>query len=98
MHNNPIEENYDNPRHPLFDKSKVDIFLKDLNSELNIITYEDNIEYCYHNFITTISTSIYKICFEVSCKKNNRRNNPWNDNECKIDTKSIGDASNESLT
>jgi hypothetical protein len=44
MHRRNIEENYDNQRNLHFEKSKVDIFLKDLNSKLNLLTYKDNIE------------------------------------------------------
>ena len=44
MHRNTIEENYNNKRQLFFDKSKVDIFLNDLNSELHLLTYKDNIE------------------------------------------------------
>jgi len=76
MHRSTIEENYDNQRNLHFDKSKVDIFLKDLNSKLNLLTYKDNIEELYHNFTTTLSTSINKFSFEVSYKKNNRMTNP----------------------
>jgi hypothetical protein len=80
-----------------FDKRKVDIFLKDLNIKLNLLTYKDNVEELYHNFTTTLSTSINKFSFEVSYKKNTRTTNPWYDKECKISRKSIRDASNESL-
>jgi hypothetical protein len=97
MHRSVIEDNFDNQRQLCFDKSKVDIFLKDLNSELHILTYKDNIEYLYHNFTTTLSTFINKLSFDVSCKKNNRMTNPWYDKECKIIRKSIRDAYNESL-
>ena len=97
MHRSTIEENYDNQRNLSFDKSKVDIFLKDLNSKLNLLTYKNNIEELYHNFTTTLSTSINKFSFEVSYKKNNRTTNPWYDNECKISRKAIRDSSNESL-
>jgi hypothetical protein len=97
MHMSAIEENSDNQRNLLFGISKVDIFLKDLNSKLNLLTYKDNIEEIYHNFTTTLSTSINKFSFEVSYKKNNRMTNPWYDKECKIARKSIRDASNESL-
>jgi hypothetical protein len=97
MKRSAIQENYDNQRNIRFDKSKVDIFLKDLNSKLNLLTYKDNIEELYHNFTTTRSTSINKFSFEVSYKKNIRMTNPWYDNECKISMKSIRDASNESL-
>jgi hypothetical protein len=97
MHRSTIEDNYDNQRNLRFDKSKVDIFLKDLNSKLKLLTYKDNIEEIYHNFTTTLSTSINKFSFEVSHKKNNRTTNPWYDKECKIARKSIRDASNEPL-
>ena len=80
-----------------FDKSKVDLFLKDLNSELHLLTYKNNIGYLYHNFTSTLSTSINKFSFEVSCKNNNRTTNPWYDKECKISSKFIRDASNESI-
>ena len=73
MHRSTIEENYDNQRNLRFDKNKVDIFLKDLNSKLILLTYKDNIEELYYNFTTTLSTSIKKFSFEVSSKKNNRQ-------------------------
>ena len=60
MHSNAIEEISDNQRNLRFDKSKVDILLKDLNSKLKMLTYKDNIEELYHNFTTTLSTSINK--------------------------------------
>jgi hypothetical protein len=63
MHRSIIEENFDNQRNFLFDKSKVDIFLKDLNSKLNLLTYKDNIEELYHNLTTTLSTC--KVAREV---------------------------------
>jgi hypothetical protein len=97
MNRSTIEENFDNQRNFHFDKSKLDIFLKDLNSKLNLLTYKDNIEEIYHNFATALSTSINKFTFEVSYKKSNRMTNPGYDKECKIARKSIRDASNESL-
>jgi hypothetical protein len=97
MHRSAIEENYNNQRQLLFDKSKVDVYLKDLKSELHLLNYKDNIEDLYHNFTTTLSTSINKFSFEVSCKNNNRMTNPWYDKECKISKKSIRDYSNDSL-
>jgi hypothetical protein len=97
MQRSAIEENSNNQRKLLFEKSKVDLLLKDLNRELHLLTYKDNIEDLYHNFTTTLSTSINKFSFEVSCKSNNRTTNPWYDKECKIARKSIRDASNESL-
>ena len=65
MHRRAIEKNSDNQRNLCFDKSKVDIFLKDLNIKLKILTYKDNIEELYHNFTTTLSTSINKFSFEL---------------------------------
>jgi hypothetical protein len=97
MHRSTIEENSDNQMNFLFDKSKVDIVLKDLNRKLTLLTYKNNIEELYHNFTTALSTSINKFSFEVSYKKNNRTTNPWYDNECKIARKAIRDSSNESL-
>jgi hypothetical protein len=97
MNQRTIEENYNNQRQIIFEKIKVDIFLNDLNSELHLLTYKENIEHLYHDFTTTLSTSINKFSFVVSCKKNNRTTNPWYDKECKIIKKSIRDASNESL-
>jgi hypothetical protein len=44
MHNSTIEESYDSQRKLCFEKSKVDLFIKDLNSKLNLLTYKDNIE------------------------------------------------------
>jgi len=84
MHRRTIEDNSDNQMNLHFDKSKVDLFLKDLKSKSNLLTYKDNIEEIYHNFTTTLSTSINKFSFEVSYKKNNRTTNPWYDKECKI--------------
>jgi hypothetical protein len=79
MHRSTIEENSNNQRNLRFEKSKVDIFLKDLNSKLNLLTYKYNIEELYHNFTTSLSISINKFSFEVSYKKNNRMTNPWYD-------------------
>jgi hypothetical protein len=97
MHRSAIEENSNNQRNLHFEKSKVDIFLKDLNSKLNLLTYKDNIEELYHNFTTTLSTSINKFSFEVYYKNNNRMNNPRYDKEWKIARKSIRDVFNEFL-
>jgi hypothetical protein len=94
MHRSTISNNQKNLS---FDKSKVGLFLKDLNNKLNLLTYKDNIEELYHNFTTTLSISINKFSFEVSSKKNNRTTNLWYDKECKIVGKTIRDASNESL-
>jgi hypothetical protein len=40
----PLEDNFGNQMHLRFDKNKVDLFLKDLNIELNLISYKKNIE------------------------------------------------------
>jgi hypothetical protein len=39
MHKSSIEEHSDNQRHLLFDKQKVDLFLKDLSNALKLISY-----------------------------------------------------------
>jgi hypothetical protein len=49
MHRSAIVENSINQRNFHFDKSKVDLFLKDLNSKLNLLTYKDNIEELYQS-------------------------------------------------
>ena len=41
-----------------------------------ILFLEEEEEELYHNFTTTLSTSINKFSFEVSYKKNNRTTNP----------------------
>jgi len=97
MEMSAIENNSNNQRKLVFEKSKFDILLKYLNRELLLLSYKDNIEYLYHNFTTTISTSINKFSFELSCKNNNRTTNSWYDKECKIYRNSIRDASNYSL-
>jgi hypothetical protein len=97
MQKSAIEENSSNQRQVLFHKSKFDIFLKDLNSKLHLLTYKDNIEDLYYNFTTTLNTFINKFSFEVSCKNKNRTTNPLYDKECKIARKAIMDASNESF-
>jgi hypothetical protein len=88
--------NYGNQRNLLFEKNKVVLFLKKLNSELNLLSFKNNIEDLYHNF-TTLSTSINKLSMEVLCKTKNRKTNHWYENECKIAIKSIRDTSNEFL-
>ena len=64
MHRSAIEENSDNQRNLCFEKCKVDILLKDLNCKLNLLTYKDKIEELYHNFTTTLSTSITNFSFD----------------------------------
>jgi hypothetical protein len=96
MHMKTIEENSNNQRHMLFDESKVDLFLMDLNRELHLLTYKDNMKSSVI-ILQLPFPPINKFSFEVSCKKNNRTTNPWYDKECKISRKSIRDAYNESL-
>ena len=78
------EEHSDNQRHLLFDKHKVDLFLKNLSNDLKLISYQNNIEANYKNFTTTLSTSINNFSIEVLRKKKNNTTNPWYDNACKI--------------
>jgi hypothetical protein len=96
MHKSSIEEHSENQRQLLFDKQKVDLFLKYLGISLKLISYQNNIQAYYKNF-TTLSTSIDKFSIEVLCKNKNSTTNPWYDNECKIYRKFIRYASNASL-
>jgi hypothetical protein len=77
LHKNPLENNSDNQIHFIFDKNKVDLVLKDLNTKLNLLSYKNNIEEIYHIFRTITSTSIKKFSIKVLCKKKNRIANPW---------------------
>ena len=49
----------------------------------------DNIENLYHNFATTLSSSINKFSIEVSTKTTNSRTKSWYDQECKDAGKEI---------
>jgi hypothetical protein len=64
-HKISIEENFDNQRKFLLKKDKYYLSLKDLNREINLLSCKNNIEYLYHNFRTTLSTSINKFSIEV---------------------------------
>lgn len=97
MHKRSIEENSNNQRHLHFEKNKADFFLKHLNSELNSISYKNNVEDLYHNFMITLYTFINKFSIEALYKNKNSITNPWSGNECKISRKSTRDASYESL-
>jgi len=55
MHKIPIENNYDNQNHLIFSKDKDDLFLKDWNNALNLLSNKDNIGDLYHNITITIS-------------------------------------------
>jgi len=83
MQNKHIPKNYESQIHLLFDKNKADLFLKELNMDLYLLTYKDNIENLYHNFTTTLSTTLTKFYTKVSYKKNNIIVNPWYDNDYK---------------
>jgi hypothetical protein len=43
MHKISIEDNFDNQKHLIFDKNKADLFLKDLNNKLNLLSNQNNI-------------------------------------------------------
>ena len=60
MHNNPKDENYHFQKHPILDKNKADIFLHDLKNKVVHLSSMENIENLYHNFSTTLSSSINK--------------------------------------
>ena len=77
MHNDPKEENYHFQNHRIFDKNKVDISRHDLKNESVPLSSMENVENLYHNFSTTLSSSINKFSNEVSAKMSNSRTNPW---------------------
>ena len=52
----------------------------------------ENIENLYHNFATTLSSSINKFSIEVSTKTSNSRTNALYDQECKDARKEIKQA------
>ena len=52
----------------------------------------ENIENLYHNFATTLSSSINKFSIEVLTKMSNNRTNPWYDQKCKDARKEIKQA------
>ena len=81
----------------IFDKHKAGIFLHDLKNELVPLSSMENIENLYHNFATTLSSSINKFSIEVSSKMSNSRTNPWYDQECKVARKEIKQATTDSI-
>ena len=97
MHNNHIEENSHSQKHLIFNKNNEDLFLNNLKNDLFPLSSTDNIENLYHNFTTTLSSSINKFSIEVSSKKEDKRTNPWYDKECKDVRNDINNASEESL-
>lgn len=42
----------------MINHGKMDLFLKDLNRDLDYLRDNDNIDHIYHNFTTTLSTTI----------------------------------------
>ena len=82
MHSDLKEENYHCQKYLIFDKNKDDIFLHDLKNELFPLFSMENIENLYHNFPTTLSSSINKFSIKVSTKTSNSRTSPWYDQEC----------------
>ena len=65
MHSDPKEENYHFQKQMIFDKNKADIFLHNLKNGLVPLSSMENIENLYHNFATTLSSSIKKFSIEV---------------------------------
>ena len=79
IQSNPKEENYHFQKHMIFDKHKANIFLHNLKNGLVPLFNMENIENIYHNFSTTLSSSINKFSIEVSTKTSDSRTNPWYD-------------------
>ena len=68
MHKNPKEENYHFQKHLIVNKDKANIFLHDLKNEPFPLSSMENIKNIYHNFATTLSSSINKFSIENSTK------------------------------
>jgi hypothetical protein len=92
-----MEEHSDRQRNFLFDKQKIDLFLKYLSNVLKLISYQNDIEADYRNFTSTLSTSINNFSIEVLHKRKNSPTSTWYNHECKISINTIRDASNASL-
>ena len=92
-----IIENHNNQKNFIFDKNTIDIVLRYLNNELNIILTTYNIQYHYHNFTTTLSTSINKFSTMVSHRNENIMTNHCYDKEFNHARKFIMCSSNKSL-
>jgi len=97
LHNDHIEENSQRQKHLVFDRNKTDGFLNDLMQNLFPLSQRANIEDLYHNFTTSLSSSIKKFSLEFSTKNEDKRTNPWYDNECKHSRREIKKSTNESL-
>ena len=97
MHRDSNEENYQCQKHLIFDKNKANIFLHNLKNELVTLSSMENIENLFHNFSTTLLSSINKFSIEVSTKTSNNRTNPWYNQECKDATKGIKQATIDSI-
>ena len=81
----------------IFNKNKVDIFLHGPKNALVPLSSMNNIENLYHNFATTLSSSINKFSIEVSTKMSNSKTNPWYNQECKDARKEIKQATTYSI-
>lgn len=83
-HTTHMQEKNERQSHIHFDRSKGDLFLRDLERNLGSLTYNNNIDKIYYHFTTTLSTTIRIISNKTSYKNNNRTSNPWYDKYCKI--------------
>ena len=92
-----MQENSERKSHIHFDRSNVDLFLRDLDRDFGSLTYNNNIDQIYYHFTTTLSTTTIKFSNKTSYKKNNRTSNPWYDKDCKIAKTEIRDPPNESI-
>lgn len=95
MHTTHMQETSERKRNIWFDKSKANLFLRDLESDLGSLAYNSNIDQMYYHLATTLSTSIRNFSNEKSYKQNNKTSNPWYDKDCKISKKAMRDDPNE---
>lgn len=69
IHTSHMQETIESQRRTHFDRSNIDLFLKDLERDLGSLTYNNNIDQIYYKFTTTLSTTINKFSIEVLYKK-----------------------------
>ena len=77
MHTTHMQETNERKRHIRFDRSKIDLFLGDLERDLGPMNYNNNIDQIYYYFTIILSSTINKFSNEILFKQTNRNSNPW---------------------
>ena len=95
MHTTHMQENNERKIHIHFDRSKNDMFLRDLEMDLGTMNYNNNIDQFYYHFTTILSNTISKFSNEIPIMQSNRTSNPCYEKNYKIAKKEIRDAPNK---